>query len=340
MPSGLPTPDISVCIANYNGGDLVLDCLASVFDQKGAFTLEVIVHDDASTDDSLAGIRRRFPAARTISSDTNSGFCVSNNRLVEASSGSHVLLLNNDAVLRPGSLERLLAFSRRHAGSIVGLPQYSMTDGLLVDKGYCTDPFLNPIPVTESTSHEVGVATGACLWIPRETWTAVGGFPPWFESVAEDIFLCMAARLLGRHVYVLDGPAFDHWVGKNLGGGKVIRGELHTTVRRRALSERNKTFVMLCCYPASALLFVLPLHALLLAFEALFLLATGTAIAKVRRIYMSIPIEIWRRRVELVALRNHLIPQRRINARSLFAFTRWHPRKFLMLIRHGRPNLT
>lgn len=333
-------PDISVCIANYNGGDLVLECLASVFSQHVSSRFEVLVHDDASTDNSLERIRTGFPAARIISGRVNSGFCVSNNRLAQAAAGRYLLFLNNDAVLRPGSLERLLAFAdASHEDCILGLPQHHIADGTLVDCGYRTDPFLNPIPILETTTHEVGVATGACLWVPRPIWDAVGGFPAWFESVAEDIFLCMAARLLGYRVCVLDTPAFDHWVGRNLGGGRIVEGGLRTTARRRALSERNKTFVMLCCYPWPALLGVLPAHALLLAIEALFLLVSGTGLAKVRSIYAPIPREVWRRRHEIAALRRRLMRQRQVKARDLFAFTCWFPQKLAMLARHGRPQV-
>jgi GT2 family glycosyltransferase len=331
---------ISVCIANYNGGELVLECLASVYAQAGEFDLEVLVHDDASSDGSLERIRAEYPQARVIASGKNAGFCVSNNRMAEAATGDYLLLLNNDAALRAGSLQQLLHFARDgHEDSILGLPQHSMADGSQLDRGYRNDPFLNPIPITTTGTHEAGIVTGACLWVPRSVWEAIGGFPPWFESVAEDIFLCLAARLLGHRVYALDGPGFDHWVGRNLGGGKVMDGKLRTTVRRRALSERNKTFVMLSCYPLASLLLLLPLHGILLATEALYLAAAGTGMAKVWRIYSRIPVAVWRHRRDIVALRRRLMLKRQTSSRTLFAFTDWLPYKLQMLARYGRPRV-
>ena len=335
-----PQPDISVCVANYNGGDLVLECLESVFAQQGAFRIEVIVHDDASTDDSLARIKDRFPQVGTIDSATNTGFCISNNRMAERATGRYLLLLNNDARLRPGSLQALLSAAEDgKQDCILGLPQCSMVDGTIVDHGYRTDPFLNPIPIMQPGTHEAGVATGACLWIPRHVWNEVGGFPDWFESVAEDIFMCMAARLLGHRVMVLDAPAFDHWIGKNLGGGKVDAGKLKSTVRRRTLSERNKTCVMLCCYPWWALAAILPLHAASLAMEAVFLLLAGTSPGKVGAIYREAFAGPWRNRPRIVALRAHLMDRRRAGSARLFAFTDWVPAKLAMLFRHGTPRL-
>jgi len=335
-----PRPDISVCVANYNGGELVLECLESVYAQAGDFSIEVLVHDDASTDDSLARIVERFPQVQAIAGTGNVGFCISNNRMAERATGRYLLLLNNDARLRPGSLQALfVAAESGRQDWILGLPQCSMVDGAIVDHGYRIDPLLNPIPIMETGMHEAGVATGACLWIPRRVWDETGGFPGWFESVAEDIFLCLAARLLGHRVAVLDAPPFDHWIGKNLGGGKVVDGALRSTVRRRALSERNKTFVMLCCYPWHALLLLMPVHAVSLVVEACFLAITGTPFRSLRRIYGGIPAALWQRRSHILALRKRLTRQRKVSARELFAFTDLLPHKLRLLLRHGRPRL-
>lgn len=335
-----PAPDISVCIANFNGGRLVLDCIESVYAQSGDFTFEVIVHDDCSTDGSAERIEETFASVRMIRGDVNRGFCVSNNRMAEAATGRFLLLLNNDAVLRPGSFQRLFEYAGAdHGDCILGLPQFALEDGALVDRGYDTDPFLNPIPVTHVGPREVGVATGACLWIPIAVWREIGGFPDWFESVAEDIFLCTAARLLGHRVVVLDGPGFDHWVGRQLGGGKVVRGKLQTTSRRRRLSERNKTYGMLCCHPWPALLVLLPLHFLLLLTEALLLLATGTRPAQVRAIYLGLPGEIYRNHNRIARLRGDLASARKVKCAEYFSKTKWLPAKLMMVRRHGMPRI-
>lgn len=333
-------PGITVCVANYNGGQLVLDCLASVFSQKGDFRLEVLVHDDASTDDSVARIRDAFPDARIIESQRNVGFCIANNRLVEAAAGPFVLLFNNDAVLRPGSLQALLEAAAKHGPDcVLGLPQHTLHGGALVDRGYRNDLFLNPIPILEAGEHKAGIVTGACLWTTKAVWREVGGLPDFFESLAEDIHFCLAARLLGYPVVVLDEPGFDHWIGRQLGGGKLVENRMTTSMRRRALSERNKTFAMLCCYPWPALALLLPLHAAALACEALFLLFGGTGTIKVFRIYGPIPRAVWHNRRNLGSLRTRLMQRRRAGLTRLFAFTNWFPHKPTMLLRHGRPRV-
>jgi len=337
----IQSPLISVCIPNYNGASYICECLASVYAQTGDFSFEVLVHDDASTDNSIALVRQKYPEVKIIASTDNVGFCISNNRMVAEARGVYLLLLNNDAVLRPNSLRAFLQFAQNITDTaILGLPQYALHDGHLVDRGYEFDLFMNPIPVFGHGSCEVATVTGACLWVPGVVWNAVGGFPEWFESVAEDIYLCQVARLLGYPTFILDEPGFDHWIGKNLGGGKVVEQKLQTTVRRRALSERNKTAVMLMCYPAWALALVLPLHVGLLMAEVLFLMLSGAGRDKVGQIYRPILPFLWRQRHKIMELRQGLYDRRKKTGWQFMRRFRFVPHKLRMLVRHGVPRIS
>lgn len=334
-------PLISICIANYNGAAYVGQCIRSVLAQERDYEIEIILHDDASTDDSLSIIHEQFPEVHVLASQTNSGFCISNNRMVDYSCGKYILLLNNDAILRPGSLLAFLLEAKAASiPGIIGLPQHSLVDGALVDRGYEFDLFMNPIPALTPGRQEVASVTGACLWIPRQVWDEIGGFPYWFGSIAEDVYLCHAARLFGYPVVVLDSPGFDHWIGRNLGGGKIMKNKLVSTTHRRALSERNKTWVMMICYPLAMLLFVLPLHFTLLVAEAFTLLITGTPWAKVRAIYFSLPSGLFRGLVRVIDTRRYIQSRRRIRLLDYLRRFRLFPRKLIMLWRHGMPKLT
>ncbi|MFZ1443881.1 MAG: glycosyltransferase [Candidatus Dechloromonas phosphoritropha] len=333
-------PLISICIANYNGAAYVGQCIRSVLAQERDYEIEIVLHDDASTDNSLDIIQKQFPEVHVLASKNNAGFCISNNRMVDYAHGTYILLLNNDAILRPGSLLAFLLEAKAAAiPGIIGLPQYSLVDGALVDRGYEFDLFMNPIPAFIPGRQEVASVTGACLWIPRKVWDEIGGFPDWFGSVAEDVYLCHAARLLGYPVVVLDAPGFDHWIGRNLGGGKVMENRLVSTTRRRALSERNKTWVMMICYPLPVLLFVLPLHFALLAAEAVALLATCTPWTKVKSIYLNFPTSLSNDFSNAVATRKRIQRSQRIGILSYLRRFRLIPWKLVMLIRHGMPKL-
>lgn len=342
LPGTTPavSPLISICIPNYNGADYIRECIGSVLAQERDYEIEIILHDDASTDDSLSIIRKEFPEVHVLSSKANAGFCISNNRMVGYSRGTYILLLNNDAILRLGSLQAFLLEAEASATpGIIGLPQHSLVDGALVDRGYEFDMFMNPIPAFAPGRQEVATVTGACLWIPRRVWDEIGGFPDWFGSVAEDIYLCHAARLLGYPVVVLDAPGFDHWIGRNLGGGKVMENRLVSTTRRRALSERNKTWVMMICYPLSVLLFVMPLHIALLSIEAAALLLTGTPWDKVRAIYLSLPSGLLGGLPHVIDTKRRIQSHRRIRFGNYLRRFRLLPWKLVMLLRHGMPRL-
>lgn len=334
------SPLVSVCIPNFNGANYIEKCIRSVLAQERDCEIEIILHDDASTDHSLDIILEKFPEVHVLASKENAGFCISNNRMVEHSRGKYVLLLNNDAILRPGSIRAfLLETEASTITGIIGLPEYSLADGTLVDRGYEFDLFMNPIPAFDSGRQEVASVTGACLWIPRKIWDEIGGFPDWFGSVAEDTYLCHSTRLLGYPVVVLDTPGFDHWIGRNLGGGKVVENKLISTTRRRALSERNKIWVMMICYPLGVLLFALPLHFALLAIEAIALLITGTPWTTVKAIYLTLPASLSTGITNVIEKRKHIRGSRRLGNIEYLRRIRLFPWKLTMLFRHGMPKL-
>ena len=335
------SPLVSICIPNYNGAEYIEECISSVLSQERDYAIEIILHDDASTDESLQIIRTQFPQVEVLASKENVGFCISNNRMVAHSRGKYVLLLNNDAVLRPGSLKAFRDFAATQPiQGILGLPQYTLYDGSLVDRGYEFDPFMNPIPVFVEGPIEVGAVTGACLWIPRHLWDTIGGFPPWFESVAEDIFLCCAARLLGFSVTILKEPGFDHWIGRNLGGGKIVESRLSSTVRRRSLTERNKTWVMIMCYPLPVLLILLPFHFLFLGIEGLVMLLIKRDWRAVDSIYARLPKRLMEFKANVSSLRSKLQSQKHCRIGAYFSMYQMIPWKLVMLFRHGLPRLT
>jgi GT2 family glycosyltransferase len=334
------SPLISICIPNFNGADYIEQCIRSVLAQERDYEIEIVLHDDASTDNSLKIIREQFPEVHVLASKNNAGFCISNNRMVEYAHGKYILLLNNDAILRPGSLRAFLLDAEASAiPGIIGLPQYSLADGTLVDRGYEFDLFMNPIPAFIPSRQEVASVTGACLWIPRKIWDEIGGFPDWFGSVAEDVYLCHAARLLGYSVVVLDTPGFDHWIGRNLGGGKVMENKLVSTTRRRALSERNKTWVMMICYPLPVLLLILPAHLALLTIEAVALLITGTTLSKIKTIYFSLPADLSDSFTQAMKTKHRIQTNRKIPLTRYFGRFHLLPWKLIMLFRYGMPTL-
>jgi GT2 family glycosyltransferase len=333
-------PMISVCIPNYNGIDLIDACIASVLNQENAVPVEIIVHDDASTDGSAEYVRTKYPDVRLIESDENVGFCIANNRMAAVAQGRYLLLLNNDATLLPDTFSTLLQETDLiGCPAILTLPQYDAETGALLDIGSRLDPFLNPVPNLNPMCNDVGTVHGACLWIDKVLWNELGGFPEWFLSVGEDLYLCCRARMAGHPVRALGTSGYRHRVGASFGGGKVRGGKLATTFRRRALSERNKTFVMVMTYPAPFMQMLLPIHLTLLIVEGGLLSILKGRLAYLTEIYFPVFSALYRQRRALITSRRAIMQTRRLASADFFAVFDWLPHKLRMLFRHGLPQV-
>ena len=331
-------PICSVCIANYNGMDYVDACLKSVTGQDFSLPVEIIVHDDASTDGSVELIRQNYPQVKIIISKENVGFCISNNRMAEQARGEYLLFLNNDAELFPDALKSLHD-EAQEGQSILSLPQYNAATGELIDRGEKFDPFMNPVPNLDEKITEVGMVIGACLWIPKRLWVELGGFPEWFGSIAEDMYLCMRAHLKGYPVRVINHSGYRHWVGASFGGGKILKGGLATTTKRRALSERNKTSVMIMCYPSPIFQIIFPLHIILLISEGLLISILKGNLEILIKIYVSTIFFLWRRRKKLLSHRHRIQDDLRVNRNTFLRNFSIIPHKISMIKKFGFPKI-
>lgn len=333
-------PLVSVCIANYQGLDVIETCLASIFSQECDFDFEVIVYDDASNDGSASLVRETFPQALLLVGNENVGYCTANWRMVQAAKGRFLLLFNNDAWLMPGSLQALAnAATQAITPVILGLPQYDAVSGILEDRGRLCDPFLNAVPNLDPERQDVAMVAGACLWLPRQMWFELGGFPEWFVYTAEDLYLCSAARLRGYGVKVInDSVGFYHHIGHSIGGGAVRGGALSTTSSRRFHTERNKCAVMLACFPSPWHLLGFSVLVVTLLIEGLILMALKKEVRLVSEIYIPALTSVWKRRKKIMEMRRLIQKNVVPHARFFSQFTLF-PYKLTLLMRYGVPEI-
>src|SRR5436309_1912761 len=128
MPSTPVT--LSVVVLNHNSGPMLTDCLASLFADRLPFPYEVIVPDNASTDDSVARAVAKWGDRLTVlHNGANKGFAWGNNRGLAASRGHYVCLLNPDTVIRPGAFGRLVEFLEAHPRAGFAGPKVLNRDG-------------------------------------------------------------------------------------------------------------------------------------------------------------------------------------------------------------------
>jgi succinoglycan biosynthesis protein ExoO len=114
-------PRVSIVIANFNGGRFLDAALTSARDQT-LRDIEIIVVDDASTDDSVA-IARTHAAAdrrlRVLENATNGGPAVSRNRALAQARGDWIAVFDSDDLMHPARLERLIAVAAADSADIV-----------------------------------------------------------------------------------------------------------------------------------------------------------------------------------------------------------------------------
>jgi GT2 family glycosyltransferase/glycosyltransferase involved in cell wall biosynthesis len=105
------SPIASVIVPNWDGRELLAECLPSVITDVTATPghHEIIVVDNGSVDGSVAFLRENFPSVKVLDLPTNLGFIGGCNAGVHFACGQYVVLLNNDMKVAPGFLKTLLA---------------------------------------------------------------------------------------------------------------------------------------------------------------------------------------------------------------------------------------
>ena len=110
LSASQPIPDVSIIVVNYNTGYLLHRMFAALEAALASMTIQVVVVDNASSDDSVQILRNKFPFAELIENATNVGFGRANNQALPNVRGRYVLLLNTDAFVEPDTLAKTVAF--------------------------------------------------------------------------------------------------------------------------------------------------------------------------------------------------------------------------------------
>ena len=243
---------VAVVILNWNGGEDILDCLASVFSSTHK-ALEVVIVDNGSVDGSSATIRERYPTVHIITNRQNLGFARGSNQGMEWAVNRGVpyaLLLNGDARLHPKAIGELLAAARKGNDAIVPCPKmYLWTPGDENDRlwfavgtvklwaGLFQNPAFNQVD-SELWSQEQNMeyASGCCMLIPATILKQAGMLDDAYFAYCEDIEFSLRVRKAGFHLrYVPDAHL---WHGSKRPTNRT------RTATYRYLSTRNNLWVV------------------------------------------------------------------------------------------------
>lgn len=328
------SPLVSVCIANYNGETILNECIDSILGQDYK-NFEIIVHDDNSTDNSLDILKVYQDKVTIIKSDENVGFCISNNRMVDAANGQYLLLFNNDALLEETGISSLISAIEQGNFGILTLVQKDYLTNEIIDSGRDLDIFLNPIPREKEKNAVQSVMTvhGACLFISTDLWYKLGCFPTFFKSVAEDLFICLEAIANGFEVGSVNTSYYLHRNGHSFGGGGVGDTGLNTSYNRRYLSERNRLLIMQQLFPG--------LFKSIIYFQIIVLLSEGVILSLIKlnkniltRIYFKAIVDFFKLKKSFIGRKlSNQLPNKFI----------WNlefiPYKLSLLVKYGIPEI-
>ena len=234
----VPEVDLSIIIVSWNVRALLeraLDCVYTTI-QRSSF--EVIVVDNRSDDGSVAMVRERFPAVHLIVNDANVGFGRANNQAAALARGRYLLLLNPDAFVHTGTVDRLVTFmdGQPDAGACGCLLRYA--DGRLqrsvtsfptvltelwttlgLDRAFPNHPLFGRYKLTYWAMDDlrpVDALMGACLLLRRDVIAQIGLFDEQFFMYSEEIDLCYRVQRAGwKNYFVPDVEATHIWGGSS-----------------------------------------------------------------------------------------------------------------------------
>ena len=106
--------DLSIIIVTYNSSRFIGACLRSLADQMGGLDHEILLVDNASSDETCRLIREEYPIVTLIENPSNVGFARANNLGLQKATGDFVLLINPDTVWKRGDVRRVIRFLRDH----------------------------------------------------------------------------------------------------------------------------------------------------------------------------------------------------------------------------------
>lgn len=303
---------IAVIIVNWNAGDSLSRCLASVAVQE-RHPDRVIVVDNGSQDGSLERALDRFSFVESIRLDANVGFAAANNLALRACSDCDwVALLNPDAFPAPSWLARLAAAAERHPSHAAFASQLRQAaDSALLDgagdvyhvsglawrAGHGT-----PLPARDEPREVFSPCAAAALY-RRDALMDIGGFDERYFCYLEDVDLGFRLRLRGhRCLYVPDAVVL------HVGSGTTGRGSDFSTYH----GHRNLVWTFFKDMPATLLLLYLPQHLLLNVLSVAWFAARGQA-----RVILKAKWDAFRRLPAVLAERRRVQRERRIGAREL-----------------------
>lgn len=223
-------------VLNWNLKQETVRCLSAL--SKSDTRCDVIIVDNGSEDDSAAYLAQQFPQAIMIALPTNAGFAAACNMAIrhalEMGDYDYIFLLNNDAVIKPDMLGRLLDVARNYPNGGIFGPKifYTHSPATLWYAGAFKRPYVLAAVVAGRNQldngqfdhlHEVDFVFGTAMLIHRNVLQTIGVFDERFFVYLEDMDYCLRAKGQGYPVIFVPDAHIWHCVSASTRNDHALR---------------------------------------------------------------------------------------------------------------------
>jgi len=221
---------LSVIILNYNVAPFLQLCLQSVQHAVSEINAEVIVVDNASSDDSCEMVKTLFPSVTLIENPDNNGFSAGNNIGVAAATGEYICLLNPDTVVSQNCFKQVLDFvqSKENLGAL-GVKMIDGCGNFLPESKRCVPTLMVSLKkllgfkkagyyatnLQSDEDGEVPILVGAFMLMRKDRYLEVNGLDEDFFMYGEDIDLSYKLIKAGYSNYYKGSTTIIHYKGES-----------------------------------------------------------------------------------------------------------------------------
>lgn len=247
-------PAVSIVVLNWNGWEDTLACLESLATLTYP-NFNVVLVDNGSTDDSLAHLRPYAAPYRLtlLENGSNLGFAEGNNvgiRHATDSGADYIFLLNNDAVVGPQTVSRLVEAAETHPDGAFFSPKiyyFSEPEMLWYAGARWNEDWMDFEHIGQKTvdqdenEHVVGTdyASGCAMFVRVEAIRKIGLMDKKFFLTYEESDWCYRGRKTGWKSYLVNGAKVWHKVSASFGGAQSPLQQYFYTRNLLLFGERH-----------------------------------------------------------------------------------------------------
>ena len=204
-------PKISIIILSYNHPDLMQLTIDSIIKKSFYPNMEIIVVDNNSNTETVNLLKQyqKYKNVKLIFNKTNTGFAHGNNIGLKAATGDYLILLNNDVIVTPGWLSRLIFHLKKHNIGLVGPVTNNIGNEAKIDSNLAN--YLAYTSLHWGETLRVNNIAAFCWIMSRDTYRKIGGLDQSFgRGMFEDDDYCKSVLKLGKKILIADDVFIHH----------------------------------------------------------------------------------------------------------------------------------